>query len=329
MIKTRTACGGSATERTPHRRAKSVRRTTSHITTRPSGLDGPAVLAASGRDLRTTHDVRAEVLALAWLDATVDYLSGRLLAISMAPSEPRLDALQGLSVFTGFRGAVLKVLPGEAHSLRYQLLDDVPVAIMANGRSLRAEGRPVTTKIGRKPPVDLCAGYAADSVAIAGFSDMGSPLAIGPLAPDLAKGDDAIAWPESAPLSPYATARIRRIDVWQDGVSAYADCFFRDSHVDRYGRHTVVHEWSILAEIDPERRRFLQITTRAGPLPYPECPSSAASAQRLVGLPVDGTRQHVRSTFNGPQTCSHLNDSLRAMEDVGALLDLSESDGRP
>jgi hypothetical protein len=29
----------------------------------------------------------------------------------------------------------------------------------------------------------------------------------------------------------------------------------------------------------------------------------------------------VRDTFTGPTTCTHLNDTLRSLEDVGALLE--------
>lgn len=309
---------------TPPRRPGSVRRTTSHVTTRPAGLAGPAVLFAAGRDLRTTRESEAEIIAAVRLEVAVDYLEGRIRMLAMEPPEPRLEPLAGQGFFKGFRGAVLRVLPEEAlsHSLRYQLLDDLPVAIMANGRALRAEGLAVTKQTGRKPPYDLCAGYARDGVAIAGFSDMGPPLTVGPDASDPAQGDDPFAWHECAPLSPHATCRIRRLDVWHADKLAYADCFFRDSHCDRDGRHTVVHEWSVLAEIDPARRQLVNVSARAGPLPYPECPGSAGSAQRLAGLPIDGLRDHVRQAFSGPLTCSHLNDSYRAMEDVGALLDL-------
>lgn len=36
---------------------------------------------------------------------------------------------------------------------------------------------------------------------------------------------------------------------------ALADSFFRDRHCDQDGQHTVVHEWSIRAKIDPSARR--------------------------------------------------------------------------
>jgi hypothetical protein len=37
-------------------------------------------------------------------------------------------------------------------------------------------------------------------------------------------------------------------------------------------------------------------------------------------MSVDGLRREVRKTFVGPSTCTHLNDTLRSFEDVGALL---------
>jgi hypothetical protein len=38
-------------------------------------------------------------------------------------------------------------------------------------------------------------------------------------------------------------------------------------------------------------------------------------------MPFDGLRRTVSKTFTGPSTCTHLNDTLRSMEDVGALMD--------
>ena len=60
---------------------------------------------------------------------------------------------------------------------------------------------------------------------------------------------------------------------------------------------------------------------RANPrvLPWFECPEAAGSARRLVGDSLDGLRAHVRAEFVGASTCTHLNDALRALEDVPAL----------
>jgi len=54
-------------------------------------------------------------------------------------------------------------------------------------------------------------------------------------------------------------------------------------------------------------------------LPWVECPQAAASAGRLAGRPVADLRPTVRAEFLGPTTCTHLTDTLRALEDVGVL----------
>jgi len=61
--------------------------------------------------------------------------------------------------------------------------------------------------------------------------------------------------------------------------------------------------------------------------PWAECPAAAASARRLAGQPLAGQplaglRAHVRQTLTGTSTCMRLNDTLRALEDVPALLSL-------
>jgi hypothetical protein len=57
-------------------------------------------------------------------------------------------------------------------------------------------------------------------------------------------------------------------------------------------------------------------------LPWVDCPA-ALSASRLAGLPESGLRRHVRDTFLGTSTCTHLNDTLRSLEDIPALLTLA------
>ena len=55
-------------------------------------------------------------------------------------------------------------------------------------------------------------------------------------------------------------------------------------------------------------------------LPWVECPVAAASAWSLVGTPIGDVRRAVRSTFHGTHTCTHLNDLLRSVGDVPALI---------
>jgi hypothetical protein len=289
---------------------------------RPEGLSGPVVLVASGRDLITAAGGEATVLDTARLDVTVNYSKGSITAIAATPSHQKLSKLVGARAFSGFRNAVESALPAEAqsHSVRFQLLDELPAAVLASGRAMRAAGLAIDMRRAALP-VDICAGWAAGGTLLTGMTEFGPPLLVGPKAPALEGDDDVLAWHTIAPLPAHATRRCRRLDIWEEGGRAWIDSFFRDSHVDAAGVETVVHEWRVRAELDPATRRFVSAAAHMGPLPYPECPGAAASAGRLVGMSCDGLRRTVRSSFVGTPTCTHLNDTLRSMEDVAALLD--------
>lgn len=308
---------------TPPRRPVSIRRTTTHDSNRPEGLDGPVVHVAMGRDLLTDAQVQGHLLDESRIDATVDYSRVAILAISCFPQDPALGRLVGKGAYSGFRRSVDEALPGEmaSHRVRAQLLDDFPPAVMGSGRALRAEG--VRIGIARREvlPVDQCAGWAEGGTLLQGFSELGPPIRTGPQCPALVDGSDPSGWHAFALLQPHGTRRARRLDVWQEEGLGFADCFFRDSHVDRAGLETVIHEWRLWIAFDPMTRQFVSARAEAGPLPYPECPASGGSASRLVGASIDGLRRTVRQDYVGPTTCTHLNDTFRALEDVGALFD--------
>jgi hypothetical protein len=56
-------------------------------------------------------------------------------------------------------------------------------------------------------------------------------------------------------------------------------------------------------------------------LPWQECPAALGSAGRINGMAVGELRNRIRTEFVGTSTCTHLNDTLRALGDLGALLD--------
>ena len=150
----------------------------------------------------------------------------------------------------------------------------------------------------------------------------------GPPAPLLTRADDTLAWHEEPVMELNAMRRRRRIDVRRgttDDAPIDVDVFFRDSMVEAVnglGVETVIHEYGIDACVDRATRRIVSIAAIAHVLPGPECPSAVASAQRLVGMSVDDVRAHVRDEFRGTTTCTHLNDALRSIGDLGALLTL-------
>jgi len=310
---------------TPPRRAGSVRRTTTHSCTRPDGLEGRVTIVARGRDLHTPPTGDGEVLDSVRLDASADFSAGIITEISCTPPAPGLGDLAGAQAFGGFRARVLEAMPAErgSGSVRYQLLDDLPIALLLSARALRAAGVGMTrVGVRQQSPIDICAGWIAGGTADVGTTDQGPPLDRGPAASQLTRDDDRLAWHDIETLPPHSTRRHRRIDVWQDGDSTEVDCFFRDSFAPADGVETVVHQYRVRGTVDPQTSRFISCEAEAGRLPYPECPNALASAHRIVGADVGGLRHVVRTTFVGPTTCTHLNDTLRSLEDVTTLLSM-------
>jgi hypothetical protein len=151
-----------------------------------------------------------------------------------------------------------------------------------------------------------------------------NPTPLGPPAPDIPRADDPDGWHAIAPLPATGMRRIRRIDVIPPAAPAdphHVDVFFRDSHADADGAETVVHEYCVSAAIDERTRTVVEIEATADVLPWTECPAAVGSASRLVGHTLADLRPWVRETFVGTTTCTHLNDVLRGLSDVGALLD--------
>jgi hypothetical protein len=328
------------TSGTPARRAGSVRRTSTVDMLRPDGLLGPLVLAGRGRDLRTGPSGGPRTVSEASVRAIVDFAGGRLLReLSTDPGRP-LDALIGARVGSGFRGRLDEADPELAaeQDLLYLLLDELPVTTLVSGHAVGAgtseqamkatvarQGTPAG-HAGRPGFVaDLCAGFATGGTIMTGITDTGlPPVVTGPAALPLDTGDDPDAWHETEPLPPQGMRRTRRIDVLPENPAmpsehATVDAIFRDSYVLPDGPETVIHEYTLTARIDDGS--ITNCEARARVLPWVECPAAVASAGRLAGVPLAGLRRHVRETFTGTTTCTHLNDMLRALEDVPALLE--------
>ena len=151
------------------------------------------------------------------------------------------------------------------------------------------------------------------------------PIKVGPEAPALARDDDPQAWHElPEPIPPHGMRRRRRIDVLppsdpQQGILR-VDAMFRDSYVTACGVETIVHEYTFTADVDPRTHLVLASeAARRGPcrsLSAPR-PGRARHASPATGL--DDLRDRIRADFVGPSTCTHLNDMLRALADVGVL----------
>jgi hypothetical protein len=313
---------------TPLRRPGSVRRTTTIDMLRPDGMLGPVQLHGRGRDLVTGVDGVARIAAESSVHAVVAFVDGRTLTeIASDPDEPRLAALLGARVSSGFRSQVDDAVPDHRRdgSLLCQLLDDLPVATLVSGYAIGAAGAgfPASTAKHRPTP-DLCAGWRTGGTIMVNIESVGSaPVVTGPVAPAIDRADDPVAWHHRDVLPTHGMRRARRLDIslGPDGA-VVVDSLFRDSYQCVDGVETVVHEYTVAGTVDPATMTFVAADATPRALPWLECPAAAASAERLAGRRLDELRNAVRSEFTGTTTCTHLNDQLRSLADVVALVRL-------
>jgi hypothetical protein len=306
------------------------RRTSTFDTTRPDGIAGKMIMEGRARDLVTAPGGEGVTVGEARVSAEVDGASRELQALDTEPEVEALQELLGAVVGPGFRARVDGIVPDERelHSLLYLLLDDLPGAGLVSGYAmLQADAVPKARQadeyLGAR--ADLCAGWASDGSMMVMLREHGqNPTPLGPPAPDLARSDDPVGWHDFAPLPPIGMRRLRRLDVIpssEPDEPHRVDVFFRDSSFDPTAVETVVHEYSVTAMVDGATRTVVEIAATPNVLPWQECPAAIASASRLVGHGLDDLRPWVRETFVGTTTCTHLNDVLRGMTDVGVLLD--------
>jgi hypothetical protein len=324
---------------TPRRRPRSVRRTTSIEMRFPDGLAGDVLLSGRGRDLATDSRGGSHIVDVAAFEATIDFAHGqRVTAVVTSPPIDGIDALVGRGAGGGYRKYLNEIVADHdlGGSLQFQLLDDLSGASLVSGYAPQlalahrgdrdpeeeiaesADATQIMLAMG-----DVCAGWRSGGTIMTSVESVGRPPMIqGPVAPVLDDLGDEDAWHAVAyDMEPNGMRRIRRIDVGRGDPTAplLVDSMFRDTHMDRTGTVTIVHEYHLAATVDPDTFTVLSIDATPRVLPYHECPEAAASARRVSGTTTTGLRARTRSEFVGASTCTHLNDVLRALEDVEFL----------
>lgn len=318
------------------RRPGSIRRT-AHVDMR-AGVDGdPALLrlTSAARDQLTRDDCSTETVSEASVRAVLG-AQRRLVALDTDPGDPGTAALLDRPVASGFRAAVADAVP-EHHrrrTLLYRLLEELPVAALISGYAdLYLDRVPAAAIRSRSAggvlPADICAGWQSDGSMMTAIAETGRiPVPMGPPAPEL-DADDIDGWHAMPSLAAGAMRRRRLLDVrlaaGPDRIAEVrVEAMFRDSHVEPGGAETVLHQYDVQAVVDPATRTVLTCAATPRVLPWIECPRAAASAGRLAGHRVDEIPGLVKEEFRGTSTCTHLNDLLRTLGDVGALLDALE-----
>ncbi len=295
----------------------------------PGGLGTQMRLCGRARDLRTDRDGRAVVLADDSMRAGMSPMR-TIDDIDVQPARPTIAGLVGATAGRGFRAAIDSAIPDDRrrHTPLALLLDDIAGASVISGFAWSRYGGgnrewpPRGDSAGpRRPLMGVCSGFRPGSSALQSDGTISeearsAAVAVGPLVDP----DDPVGWHELGPLTGVAMRRARRMDVWHEGATYQIDAHFRDCCTDEGLGLIGVHEYTIEATIDADQ---LVVTTLAAiprVLPFAECPAAAANMDRLLGQPLPGLRGRVVEILNGIDCCTHLNDALRALADVSALL---------
>lgn len=318
----------------PHRPPGSLRRTSTIDTIRPGDILGDAVQIGRARDLRTGKDGSVIVLGEAAVRARVAYSENfKLLELECDPPRPALDGLIGRSVSTGFRAAMIGAVPAdeEQATLLHLLLDDLPGAALVSGYAIGRAGG-----YAQRPPdpdrmvlqvAGLCAGFQHGGTIMREIEKGRTPPVVtGPLATPIVP-DDPLCWHELREMCGNDMRRWRLLDVLPGAAPAdpiEVEAYFRDSHLAPDGVETVIHEYTVAVRVDPATERIIDSSAEAHSLPWLECIEAEDSGSRLGGRALRGLRPNVREEFTGVTTCTHLNDTMRSIEDVRALLPLLE-----
>jgi Protein of unknown function (DUF2889) len=294
-------------------------RRTSTIDTHPAQTGNSAV-DLRARDAACGHDA-IHILGQVALRA---HLAERVIdEIVCEPPDERLAQMTGVRVGPGFRSTVARLFPDELRraGLLHLLLDDWVGAALVSGYAVQHAA--INLGIEEKLPpgtadhmADICAGFAQDASLVPYARRNGTiPSVHGPVAPPLPV--DGMHTVE--PLRAHGMRRFRRLDLTpDDGFDAH----FRDSHVDADGVETIVHEYTVEGTVDAASRTITSVAATVRVLPWQECPGAIGSAARIQGMTLSELRNRVRGEFVGISTCTHLNDTLRAIADLDALLDL-------
>lgn len=314
----------------PLRRPGSIRRTTSIDSDWPDGYGNPWEMIGRARDLLTPFDDSEPTeLATGGFRIMASPLR-EILSIELTPDHPRVQELVGIRAGGASRRAIAEVLADMRGTPTFQVLDDFAGASLVAGwiwsqwtddwmtRLTRTSGEGTVGKNGQI--TDICTGFAAGGSSL--FPD-GSPDSINQSSAEvgpLEHPDDALSWHMMPFQQGPRKRRARRIDLWREGDLVKIDAAFQDSGSNPGGGRTAIHEYRVYAEVEEATGTLVALQALPMILPYRECPGASMKASRMIGHTVANFRDDVLETLPGTLGCTHLNDVLRGLADVPALV---------
>lgn len=295
----------------------------------PDGWGTRTHIQGRARDLITAADGSASprVAAEDAIDATASP-DRTIESIRSDPERPHLPELVGARGGSRLRAALASVVPDERRrgTPLYLLPDDLAGATLIGGFAFTQwpDEWPAHWQRQRERAFKgrrmegICIGFRPGSTALTPDGEprpVDNTRAVAPLADPA----DPVGWHEFRDRDGVATRRARRIDVWLDG-DVHVDAMFQDSTtVPSVGR-VAVHEYEVHARAAADTFELLAIQALPRVLPFGECPSAVTRIGQLVGTPLGDLRDAVLARLKTTEGCTHLNDELRALAEVPALV---------
>ncbi len=307
----------------PARLAGAVRRTTSIDVDWPGGRAGHMRLLGRARDIFTPGAKDIVVLGEGAFEASID-TERRLLALRAAPAPAGLQALVGERAGGHLRGAIDRALPEERRNgtTLHLILDDIAgSSLISPWAWSRWDPEWLAQMRARKADPKFAAAFNRENIC-AGLRTGSSGLGLAADGVDAGVLRDPVdpqGWHEFPAAPGAGMRRARRIDVWRDGV-IHIDAHFQDSATTPEGPRAALHEYRIRATADAATLVLLSLEAEPRVLPFAECPAAAANVGRMLGKSLTALREAVLGELRGVAGCTHLNDALRALADVPALL---------
>jgi hypothetical protein len=312
----------------PERRLYSLRRTSAMQAHFPDGPNGSICFVGTGRDLYTGayRDAPRECASeRADIELTPDK---RIARISNGRNDDVLAGFVGMRVSGELRSAFARDLREEVENttLLFRLLDDLAGATFLSAAAWFSwfHGRldeyeallGVSAKLERGVE-GLCISYTPGSPSILPDGRTNEAIAVHPVGP-LPFSDDTYAWHDFALLDPPNQWRIRHSDLWFDGGMLRALIGFQDSAAVRGSadERRLFHEYRLTALIDPAGLILREIEVTPAILPFRTCLIAPDTAKAMIGHPIANFGALVPKILPGIAGCTHLNDVLRAMQDI-------------
>ena len=246
-------------------------------------------------------------------------------------SEPERDltGLVGARAGARLRAALLSAVPEERRggTPLYLLLDDLAGASLVGGFAFTQwpEAWPEHWRNDRERAFrgrkmsGVCVGFGPGSSALTESGEARPVDNIRAVEPLVDPGDP-LGWHDLVERDGVSMRRARRTDAWDHDGLIEIDAMFQDSCTTPSGGRVAVHEYQVRAQARPGTYELVSLTALPRILPFGECPAAVTRVAELVGTPLPELRDAVIARLHTTNGCTHLNDELRALAEVPAML---------